>query len=549
MGSNRLAGDTSSDWPQSDSVLLTPIQTDTVWADLDVGDLVHWTLVSLDGRASMQIRRRFVVGSGLCCNLCLAEEGIATHHAMLNFEDGQVYVTPLSDAVTMVDGQKIETRHQLRPDVTLTFGAATFRLRSDLPEPEAENDPLMRHRIPKRTAPGTSRIVRGLAKSDEGTRRRAVGRRRCAAAGGQASRSIRGAAAARGSAKGSGMAGCAAAGRAPLDPARAGCDSHSTPPAAVRSTTPEPAAVRPATPPPAAVRTPAQPAAPRPVAARPAEVRLVTPRRAPRRATPYFRILLALLVLPIGLWLLPTNLLSPDTHPQTALAEPAAPPAAVAASVAASPAAVPVVKDEAAPPGATGALPATVVPDSASSTAESWMRVEPGVRQATAGPAAQHPAGVSVLMDEAANLQAHGSVYAPAGRNAAARYVQVLEMAPNTAEARDRLSKIVGDATHDASELILSQRFEQARQLLGRLSAAIPKNRSTLIDARPLSEWRALDLILEADTLMQNYRLDAPDEPNAVALLREALRIDPNNAIAEEMLAKSFGMLAEMRER
>ena len=177
------------------------------------------------------------------------------------------------------------------------------------------------------------------------------------------------------------------------------------------------------------------------------------------------------------------------------------------------------------------------------------MRVEPGVRPATAGAAAQQPAGVSVLMDEAANLQAHGSVYAPVGRNAAARYVQVLEMAPNTAEARDRLSKIVGDVTHDASELILSQRFEQARQLLGRLSAAIPKNRSTLIDARMLSEWRALDLILEADTLMQNYRLDAPDEPNAVALLREALRIDPNNAIAEEMLAKSFGMLAEMRER
>ena len=60
----------------------------------------------------------------------------------------------------------------------------------------------------------------------------------------------------------------------------------------------------------------------------------MTPRRAPRRATPYFRILLALLVLPIGLWLLPTNLLSPDTHPQTALAEPAAPPAAVRGSLA-----------------------------------------------------------------------------------------------------------------------------------------------------------------------------------------------------------------------
>jgi hypothetical protein len=58
-----------------------------------------------------------------------------------------------------------------------------------------------------------------------------------------------------------------------------------------------------------------------------------------------------------------------------------------------------------------------------------------------------------------------------------------------------------------------------------------------------------VQLLLDADALMQQYRLVGPDDPNAVGLLREALRIDPNNAIADEMLSKAYGLQAEREKQ
>jgi predicted Zn-dependent protease len=96
--------------------------------------------------------------------------------------------------------------------------------------------------------------------------------------------------------------------------------------------------------------------------------------------------------------------------------------------------------------------------------------------------------------------------------------------------------------------MILRQRFDGARRSLEQLAVAIPESRRSLVGKEARGQWRVVGLLLDADALMQQYRLVGPDDPNAVGLLREALRIDPNNAIADEMLSKAYGLQAE-RER
>ena len=103
--------------------------------------------------------------------------------------------------------------------------------------------------------------------------------------------------------------------------------------------------------------------------------------------------------------------------------------------------------------------------------------------------------------------------------------------------------------SHDAGDMILRQRFDGARQALERLSAAIPQDQRSLVGKDALGQWRVVVLLLDADALMQQYRLVEPDDPNAVSLLNEALRIEPNNAIVDEMLSKAHGLLEERRKQ
>jgi hypothetical protein len=151
-------------------------------------------------------------------------------------------------------------------------------------------------------------------------------------------------------------------------------------------------------------------------------------------------------------------------------------------------------------------------------------------------------------LSEAEALESSGHRLTPAGKNAAEHYVRVLQAEPDSAVAHARLDTIVGTVARDASEMILHQRFDGARRSLEQLAVAIPKSQRSLVGKESQDQWRVVGLLLEADALMQQYRLVGPDDPNAVGLLRESLRIDPGNAIADEMLAKAYGLQAE-RER
>ena len=152
-------------------------------------------------------------------------------------------------------------------------------------------------------------------------------------------------------------------------------------------------------------------------------------------------------------------------------------------------------------------------------------------------------------MTEADSLYAQGALVAPPGRNATTGYVQVLSLAPQNSIARAKLSKIVGQVAVDSQQLMLHQQFNLAHQTIDRLAAAIPANASQFVQADALDRWHVVDLLLRADALMQKYQIAEPEQENAVALLHEALRIDPKNPVGDEMLAKALGMLAETKQR
>src|SRR5258705_10079588 len=103
--------------------------------DRDVSEAGRWFLVSLAGRTSMRIRERFVVGSGSSCDLSLVEWGIAPSHALLTVENGDLYITPLSDAPTLVDGQALRGRVRLGPHSALSFAELEFRVQFEAPRP------------------------------------------------------------------------------------------------------------------------------------------------------------------------------------------------------------------------------------------------------------------------------------------------------------------------------------------------------------------------------------------------------------------------------
>jgi hypothetical protein len=151
----------------------------------------------------------------------------------------------------------------------------------------------------------------------------------------------------------------------------------------------------------------------------------------------------------------------------------------------------------------------------------------------------------ATLLSEAEALESNGHGTTPRGMNAAEHYVRVLQADPDSEVAHGRLDAIVSTVAREAGDMILHQRFDGARRSLEQLAVAIPKGQRSLVGKGARDQWRVVELVLEADALIQQYRLVGPDDPNAVGLLREALRIDPKNAIADEMLSKAYGLQAE----
>jgi hypothetical protein len=546
-----------------------------------------WSLISADGRATMRLPSAAVVGSGSCCDLRLTDEGVSTHHALLIVEDG-LYVVPLSAAPTSIDGKIVHGRQQVPSGATLRFATVPFVARADKVEVD-QVDPETGRARPSDRPVGRMRpyddaavmgVARDLERPDMDFGRPRV-RDRDIEPGHRYPEDMDEPFDAESGRPDGGeridMDFDRLRGRADLDRGR----GDVTPIASAR----------------AAFGSDAEDYRPRvhefpqPLRASDAVARRLRPRRRGRVGG-----ILVAIVAAVALWWLstgPWEMLTSDTASDAvtatseavtatrnaineridSIASPTATPDAAEASSPAAPApvlvestlepvthakpaatdATPVptskspsttapVTSSGAPPQAPATTPvppqaAATTPVTAPASPQSTIAQPPTAQTANAGDAR------SVLLERADAMNAKGMLVTPARSNAAALYVSALTVDPTDAATRAKLDAIVTSTAQSASDSIARIKFDRARDLMDALATAIPERARQYVSPEAANRWRVVDLLLSADAKLQTYSIN-----NAVALLKEAQRIDPRNPIADEMLAKAYG-LKQQRER
>ena len=163
--------------------------------------------------------------------------------------------------------------------------------------------------------------------------------------------------------------------------------------------------------------------------------------------------------------------------------------------------------------------------------------------------AATLQAEIDGLLQEASRLRALGSLIDPPESNAAERYQRVLATDPENAIATQGMSEIIAQVQRRFYDLIGLRGFVDIDRLieraiavgLGEASVAEFKSRYALERERV---DRVETLIAGAEQLMGQGFITEPADNNAVATLREALRLDPGNRDAEQRLIESAERLA-----
>ena len=163
--------------------------------------------------------------------------------------------------------------------------------------------------------------------------------------------------------------------------------------------------------------------------------------------------------------------------------------------------------------------------------------------------AATLQAEIDGLLREASRLRALGSLIDPPGSNAAERYQRVLATDPENAIATQGMSEIIAQVQRRFYDLLSLRGFVDIDRLidraiavgLGEASVAEFKSRYALERERV---DRVETLIAGAEQLMEQGFITEPADNNAVATLREALRLDPGNHDAEQRLIEAAERLA-----
>ncbi len=163
--------------------------------------------------------------------------------------------------------------------------------------------------------------------------------------------------------------------------------------------------------------------------------------------------------------------------------------------------------------------------------------------------AATLQAEIDGLLQEASRLRALGSLIDPPESNAAARYQRVLATDPGNAIATQGMSEIIAQVRRRFYELMSDRDFQNIDRLidravavgLGEVSVAEFKSRYELERQRV---ERVETLIAEAERLIGRGFITEPTDNNAVVTLREALRLDPGNRDAEQLLIDAAERLA-----
>ena len=168
------------------------------------------------------------------------------------------------------------------------------------------------------------------------------------------------------------------------------------------------------------------------------------------------------------------------------------------------------------------------------------------IQQATTAQAA-----IEELLQQARAYRVQGHLVTPPGENAAEFYNRVLATAPDNALARQGLSEVISQLLSQATRMLERDEIAAVGSLIDQASAAG-------IEAEPLLEIKtrlqdrmaALTMVAtnlrEAERRLAQGFVTEPPEQNAVSLLREVERLDPDNERAEALLAGAAARLVEV---
>ncbi len=197
-----------------------------------------------------------------------------------------------------------------------------------------------------------------------------------------------------------------------------------------------------------------------------------------------------------------------------------------------------------------GDVPAAISFLERATAANSDSPLLPGIRaeiqQATTAQAA-----IETLLQQARTYRVAGMLVTPPGENAAELYNRVLATAPDNALARQGLSEVTSQLLTQASRMLEEDDFIGLGSLVDQTSAAGVES-DELLQIRNRMDQRIADLaavadnLREAESLLRQGLITDPPEQNAIALLREAERIDPGNARAESLLGQAAARLVEV---
>ena len=172
--------------------------------------------------------------------------------------------------------------------------------------------------------------------------------------------------------------------------------------------------------------------------------------------------------------------------------------------------------------------------------------------QATLQEAAGVQEQIEADLQEAAALRQAGVLIAPRDANPLHIYRRVLATDPDNPIAQQGVSEVSATALAQFDNQLREGSLEEARSYLDRAAAAGAGDELVNEMARRYDEeLKRLDaakaLIARAEDLYRRGYVTGPDpEANAVALLREALRLDPNNSDGIRLLSVSATRLADV---
>ena len=166
--------------------------------------------------------------------------------------------------------------------------------------------------------------------------------------------------------------------------------------------------------------------------------------------------------------------------------------------------------------------------------------------------AADVQAGIEADLQQAADLRQAGALIAPRGANPLYLYRRVLATDPDNEIALQALSEIAASVLARFDGLLRDGTLDAAREFKDQAAAAdigdqVVAEMATRYDEELLRIDTVNDLIAMAEELYRQGYVTGPDaENNAVALLREALRLDPDNSDGLRLLSVSATRLADV---